>query len=170
MKISYKQTAKKLKSNTLPKHSLYCKYCFKQFRDYNGFQNHKLADNHKKNLAKCAADENRLCEIQSEKFLREFLALKNKVVLAEVRASELYQQLIRTKTHTRLVTTRWQSLSAFLKYGHRNKHFFLEERKTGFYILTGKQTTTREEEPVVSVTKKEGSTFLYTKWAQNRQD
>lgn len=114
-----KYYSKQLKSLGLKKTKFYCQICEKQCNDLNGFRNHQSSPSHTKRVAKIVEnnENNSIINEFSEEMEKNFLSLlKMNHGTKWIEANKFYQEYILIKDHIHLNSTRWLSLTGFVKY------------------------------------------------------
>ncbi|CAH6721595.1 zinc finger protein Rts2p [[Candida] jaroonii] len=114
-----KYYSKQLKSSGLKKTKFYCQICEKQCNDLNGFRNHQSSPSHTKRVAKIVEnnENNSIINEFSEEMEKNFLSLlKMNHGTKWIEANKFYQEYILIKDHIHLNSTRWLSLTGFVKY------------------------------------------------------
>lgn len=120
---SAKYQSKKLKAAGLQKLKFYCQLCKKQCRDSNGFKNHLASPSHQGKISQIQilGDSNSLIENYSNQFINDFLKLlKLNHGTKFINANKFYQEYIRDKDHIHMNSTRWRTLTSFIKYLGQN--------------------------------------------------
>jgi DNA/RNA-binding protein KIN17 len=122
----YHQSVKKIwKLNGLQKLKYYCQMCEKQCRgkknlsheDEHGFKAHCSSESHNNNMMAFAADPTMFMEKHSESFHSEFLSiLSTRYRDKRVDANKLYQEIISNPQHVHLNSTKWVTLTGYVKY------------------------------------------------------
>ena len=133
--LSPKGIANASKSKGLQKLRFFCQVCAKQCRDQNGFKCHTTSEAHLRQMELFGANQGRFIDGFSEEFLKEFLSLmavshRN----SRVSASVVYNEFISNKTHTHMNSTKWTSLTEFIKYLGRAGIASIDETPKGWFL------------------------------------
>ena len=123
------------KAKGLQKLRFYCQVCAKQCRDQNGFKCHITSEAHLRQMELFGQNQSRFIDGYSEEFLKEFLQLmsishRNSRVAANV----VYNEFIANKQHTHMNSTRWTSLTEFVKYLGREGIATVDETPKGWFL------------------------------------
>ncbi|CAI5756630.1 unnamed protein product [Candida verbasci] len=114
-----KYQAKKLKAAGLQKLKFYCQICEKQCRDYNGFKNHLSSPSHLGRISniESSGKTKQIVEEYSSHFRSEFLnLLRISHGTKKINANRFYQEVIINKDHIHMNSTKWRTLTSFVKY------------------------------------------------------
>tara|TARA_B110000977_G_scaffold1141_1_gene1623 strand:+ start:42486 stop:43718 length:1233 start_codon:yes stop_codon:yes gene_type:complete len=133
--LSPKGIANASKAKGLQKLRFYCQVCAKQCRDQNGFKCHVTSEAHLRQMELFGANQSRFIDGYSEEFLKEFLSLmsishRNSRVAANV----VYNEFISNKEHTHMNSTKWTSLTEFIKYLGREGIAQIDETPKGWFL------------------------------------
>jgi len=133
--LSPKGIANASKAKGLQKLRFYCQVCAKQCRDQNGFKCHITSEAHLRQMELFGQNQSRFIDGYSEEFLKEFLQLmsishRNSRVAANV----VYNEFIANKQHTHMNSTRWTSLTEFVKYLGREGIATVDETPKGWFL------------------------------------
>jgi len=133
--LSPKGIANASKAKGLQKLRFYCQVCAKQCRDQNGFKCHITSEAHLRQMALFGQNQSRFIDGYSEEFLKEFLSLmavshRNSRVAANV----VYNEFIANKEHTHMNSTKWTSLTEFIKYLGREGIASIDETPKGWFL------------------------------------
>lgn len=111
-----KAISKRMKANGLGRLRYYCQMCEKQCRDENGFKCHTQTPAHQERLVLFASQPELFVGRFSEHFLAGFLAvLQQRYGSSAVEANTVYQEYIKDKQHIHMNSTRWTTLTEFVK-------------------------------------------------------
>lgn len=92
----------------------YCQVCQKQCRDSNGFKNHVNSPSH---MGKVSDMDMGSVEDYLKQFSTDFLRLlRLNHGTKKINANRFYQEFILDKEHVHMNATKWNSLTAFVKY------------------------------------------------------
>ena len=133
--LSPKGIANASKAKGLQKLRFYCQVCAKQCRDQNGFKCHITSEAHLRQMELFGSNQSRFIDGYSEEFLKEFLQLmsishRNSRVAANV----VYNEFIANKQHTHMNSTKWTSLTEFVKYLGREGIARIDETPKGWFL------------------------------------
>jgi hypothetical protein len=151
------QIANRIKSKGLQKLRWYCQLCQKQCRDENGFKCHQTSDSHRRQMEVFGMNPKRVIEGYSQEFESLFMehlrrAYPNARVLAKnVRAPlvprllgrpptapcrllQVYNEFISDRNHIHMNSTKWLTLTEFVKYLGREGKCKVDETEKGWYI------------------------------------
>jgi len=133
--LSPKAIANRMKAKGLQKLRWYCQLCNKQCRDENGFKCHLSTEGHTRLMLVFGEKPNRFIEGYSEIFETNFLKqLKISHPFSRVHANEFYQGVIKEKHHIHMNSTKWLTLTDFVKHLGRTGKCLVEETEKGWYI------------------------------------
>ncbi|KAK6459391.1 domain of Kin17 curved DNA-binding protein-domain-containing protein [Scheffersomyces xylosifermentans] len=132
---SAKYQSKKLKAAGLQKLKFYCQLCEKQCRDANGFKNHLSSPSHQNKIVELSesGNGNKIVDEYSSQFEQDFLRLlKVNHGTKRVNANKYYQEyILNDKDHVHMNSTRWTSLTSFIKYLGQKGLVRVEEANPG---------------------------------------
>lgn len=115
-----KHQAKQLKASGLQKLRFYCQLCEKQCRDANGFKNHLSSPSHRGRVSNLSekGSSSSVIEEYSRTFKRDFLRLlRINHGTKKINANKFYQEyILNDKNHVHMNSTRWSSLTSFIKH------------------------------------------------------
>jgi DNA/RNA-binding protein KIN17 len=138
--LSPKAIANRMKAKGLQKLRWYCQLCNKQCRDENGFKCHQTSEGHKRLMLVFGENPNKFIEGYSEMFENHFLEqLKINHPYSRVLANEFYQGVIKDKHHIHMNSTKWLTLTDFIKHLGRSGSCMVEENERGWYITLIRQ-------------------------------
>lgn len=109
---SPKFLSKQLKLAGLQKLKFYCQICEKQCRDDNGFKSHIRSETHINKIQSLSYKD---IEDFSNQFKSQFLSTLKTSHKTYINANRFYNELISNKQHIHLNSTKWHSLSQFIK-------------------------------------------------------
>ncbi|KAF2656575.1 hypothetical protein K491DRAFT_757396 [Lophiostoma macrostomum CBS 122681] len=148
---SNKYLANKMKSKGLQRLRWYCQACEKQCRDANGFKCHVQSESHVRQMQLVGEDPKKYIAGFSTDFQNDFVRLL-RVAHGEkyIGANRFYNEYIRDKEHIHMNSTKWNSLTEFVKHLSREGIVnFKEDEKDGLMIAwrdTSMAATKRREE------------------------
>eukprot|EP01130_Rhizamoeba_saxonica_P005017 TRINITY_DN2020_c0_g1_i4.p1 TRINITY_DN2020_c0_g1~~TRINITY_DN2020_c0_g1_i4.p1 ORF type:complete len:529 (-),score=130.35 TRINITY_DN2020_c0_g1_i4:88-1674(-) len=130
-----KALSKKMKMAGLQKTRWYCQVCQKQCRDAHGFKSHTKSDGHLRMMKIVAQNKGKYISQFSKQFEKAFTdILRIKYKNRRVFANKVYNEYIRDKNHIHLNSTRWSSLTGFIRHLGRTEVAEIEDTPKGWYI------------------------------------
>ncbi|KAG7445615.1 zinc finger protein RTS2 [Guyanagaster necrorhizus] len=130
-----KYLANKMKSKGLQRLRWYCQVCEKQCRDENGFKCHAASESHLRQMLVVGEHAGRHISNFSGEFQSEFVALlSRRFGTKRVRANQVYQEYISDKHHVHMNSTRWVTLTEFVKHLGRTGVARVDETGKGWFI------------------------------------
>lgn len=131
-----KAVANASKSKGLQKLRWYCQVCAKQCRDENGFKCHCTSEGHLRQMEIFGMNQGRFVEGYSEEFLKDFLNLlavshRN----SRVSATIVYNEYIANKNHVHMNSTKWTTLTEFIKHLGREGICEIDETPKGWFLV-----------------------------------
>lgn len=133
--LTPKAIANRIKAKGLQKLRWYCQLCQKQCRDENGFKCHQMSDSHRRQMEIFGQNPRRVIEGYSQEFEGDFLAhLKQAHPFSRVSAKVVYNEFINDRNHIHMNSTKWLSLTEFVKYLGREGKCKVEETPKGWFI------------------------------------
>ncbi|KAF9481123.1 hypothetical protein BDN70DRAFT_876733 [Pholiota conissans] len=130
-----KYVANKMKSKGLQRLRWYCQVCEKQCRDENGFKCHAASESHLRQMLVVGEHAGSHIAGFSQQFQSEFVALlSRRFGTKRVRANQVYQEYIADKNHLHMNSTRWVTLSEFVKHLGRTGVARVDETEKGWFI------------------------------------
>ena len=133
--LSPKAIDNRSKMKGLQKLKFFCQLCEKQCRDQNGFKQHCSSEQHLRQVKVFGENSARFIRGYSEEFLGNFL---NMLALSHrnsrVSATVAYNEYIANKTHVHMNSTKWTTLTDFVKYLGREKLCEIEETPKGWFL------------------------------------
>ena len=132
---STKHLANKMKAKGLQRLRWYCQVCERQMRDENGFKCHTSSESHVRQMLLVGEDPKKFIESYSQQFKRDFLSLlRTSHGEKKVDAKRFYQEYIGNKEHVHMNSTKWVTLSEFVKYVGREGICRVEDGERGLMI------------------------------------
>ncbi|WOK97336.1 hypothetical protein Cni_G06044 [Canna indica] len=126
--LTPKAIANRIKAKGLQKLRWYCQMCQKQCRDENGFKCHCLSESHQRQMQVFGQNPSRIVEGYSEEFERTFLDLvRRSHCFCRVAATIVYNEYINDRHHIHMNSTRWATLTEFVKHLGRAGHCKAED-------------------------------------------
>ncbi|GAB4819464.1 hypothetical protein N2152v2_006510 [Parachlorella kessleri] len=133
--LTPKAIANRIKAKGLQKLRWYCQMCQKQCRDENGFKCHLTSESHKRQMEIFGQNPMRVVEGYSEEFESSFMEhLRRAHPFSRVSANVVYNEYINDKYHVHMNSTKWLTLTEFVKYLGREGKCKVEETPKGWYI------------------------------------
>ncbi|KAL5290487.1 KIN family protein [Megaselia abdita] len=130
-----KYLANKMKAKGLQKLRWYCQMCQKQCRDDNGFKCHIQSEAHQRQLLLFADSPGKFLHNFSKEFTDGFMDIvRRRHSSKRVKANKVYQEYIACKDHIHMNSTRWLSLSEYVKWLGRSGQCVVDETEEGWYI------------------------------------
>lgn len=149
-----KFVANKMKSKGLQRLRWYCQVCEKQCRDENGFKCHAQSESHLRQMLVVGEHAGSHIAGFSQQFQSEFVALLSRRYFQcigctnrknlqssirrfgtkRVRANQVYQEYIADKSHLHMNSTRWVTLTEFVKHLGRTGVARVDETEKGWFI------------------------------------
>ncbi|KAJ7250044.1 domain of Kin17 curved DNA-binding protein-domain-containing protein [Mycena haematopus] len=130
-----KYVANKMKSKGLQRLRWYCQVCEKQCRDENGFKCHAQSESHLRQMLVVGEHAGRHIQNFSQEFQSEFVALlSRRFGTKRVRANQVYQEYISDKSHLHMNSTRWVTLTEFVKHLGRAGIARVDETEKGWFL------------------------------------
>jgi DNA/RNA-binding protein KIN17 len=131
-----KAISKRIKAKGLGRLRWYCQMCEKQCRDENGFKCHTNTPAHHNQLALFAAQPSLFIDRFSNVFLDSFMAiLHQRYGSNPVTANIVYQDYIKDKDHIHMNSTKWTTLTDFVKDLGRRKLCHVEDRDGSWWLI-----------------------------------
>ncbi|KAJ7506716.1 domain of Kin17 curved DNA-binding protein-domain-containing protein [Mycena galericulata] len=130
-----KYVANKMKSKGLQRLRWYCQVCEKQCRDENGFKCHAQSESHLRQMLVVGEHAGKHITNFSQQFQSEFVALlSRRFGTKRVRANQVYQEYISDKSHLHMNSTRWVTLTEFVKHLGRSGIARVDETEKGWFL------------------------------------
>ncbi|KAJ7593894.1 domain of Kin17 curved DNA-binding protein-domain-containing protein [Mycena floridula] len=127
--------ANKMKSKGLQRLRWYCQVCEKQCRDENGYKCHAASESHLRQMLVVGENAGRHITNYSMEFQSSFVALLSRTYgTNRVRANQVYQAYIADKDHIHMNSTRWVTLTEFIKTLGRAGIARVDETEKGWFI------------------------------------
>ncbi|KAF8574334.1 zinc finger protein RTS2 [Ramaria rubella] len=130
-----KYVANKMKSKGLQRLRWYCQVCEKQCRDENGFKCHAQSESHLRQMLVVGEHAGKHISNFSMQFQSEFVALlSRRFGTKRVKANNVYQEYIQDKNHLHMNSTRWVTLTEFVKHLGRSGIARVDETEKGWFL------------------------------------
>ncbi|KAL5211660.1 hypothetical protein ABZP36_022507 [Zizania latifolia] len=121
--LTPKAIANRIKAKGLQKLRWYCQMCQKQCRDENGFKCHCMSESHQRQMQVFGQAPDRVVKGFSEEFLEAFLTLLRRAHRhSRIAATVVYNEFIADRHHVHMNSTRWATLTEFVKFLGREGH------------------------------------------------
>lgn len=133
--LTPKAIANRIKAKGLQKLRWYCQMCQKQCRDENGFKCHCMSESHQRQMEIFGQNPDRIVEGYSEEFETTFLDhMKRSHRFSRIAATVVYNEYINDRHHVHMNSTKWLSLTEFVKYLGRTGKCKVDETPKGWFI------------------------------------
>ncbi|XP_057523026.1 KIN17-like protein [Amaranthus tricolor] len=133
--LTPKAIANRIKAKGLQKLRWYCQMCQKQCRDENGFKCHCLSESHQRQMQIFGQNPDRIVDGYSEEFETTFLEhMKRSHRFSRIAATVVYNEYIADRHHIHMNSTKWLTLTEFVKYLGRTGKCKVEETPKGWFI------------------------------------
>ncbi|XP_078445217.1 DNA/RNA-binding protein Kin17, conserved region [Wolffia australiana] len=133
--LTPKAIANRIKAKGLQKLRWYCQMCQKQCRDENGFKCHCMSESHQRQMQVFGQNPNRIVGGYSEEFEATFLDhVRRAHRFSRVAATVVYNEYIADRHHIHMNSTRWATLTEFVKYLGRTGKCKVEETPKGWFM------------------------------------
>ncbi|KAM7348089.1 kin17 DNA and RNA binding protein [Cochliomyia hominivorax] len=130
-----KYLANKMKAKGLQKLRWYCQMCEKQCRDENGFKCHTMSEGHQRQLLLFADSPGKFLHNFSKEFSDGYMELlRRRFGTKRVNANKVYQEYIADKDHVHMNSTRWLTLSDYVKWLGRTGQVIADETEKGWFV------------------------------------
>jgi len=130
-----KYLANAMKAKGLQKLRWFCQVCEKQCRDENGFKCHVATESHLRQMLVVGEQAGKHISDFSGQFQAEFVTLlSRRFGTNRIKANNVYQEYIQDRNHLHMNSTRWLSLTEFIKHLGREGVVRVEETEKGFFI------------------------------------
>ncbi|KAL8170213.1 hypothetical protein V2J09_022017 [Rumex salicifolius] len=133
--LTPKAIANRIKSKGLQKLRWYCQMCQKQCRDENGFKCHCMSESHQRQMQIFSQNPNRIIEGYTEEFESTFMDhMKRSHRFSRIAATVVYNEYINDRHHVHMNSTKWATLTEFVKHLGRTGQCKVEETPKGWFI------------------------------------
>lgn len=130
-----KYLANKMKAKGLQKLRWYCQMCEKQCRDENGFKCHTMSEGHQRQLLLFADCPGKFLHNFSKEFSDGYMELlRRRFGTKRVNSNKVYQEYIADKDHVHMNSTRWLTLSDYVKWLGRTGQVIADETEKGWFV------------------------------------
>lgn len=131
--------------------------CGKQCRDENGFKCHLTSESHKRQMEVFGQNPHRIIDGFSEEFENNFMDhMRRSHPFTRISANVVYNEIIADRHHIHMNSTKWLTLTEFVKYLGREGKCKVEDTPKGWFItlihkdqkddIEGKKKKRRERE------------------------
>ncbi|KAL2630938.1 hypothetical protein R1flu_015624 [Riccia fluitans] len=133
--LTPKAIANRIKAKGLQKLRWYCQMCQKQCRDENGFKCHCMSESHQRQMEVFGQNPDRIVDGYSEEFESDFLEhVKRTHRFSRVAATVVYNEYIADRHHVHMNSTKWATLTDFVKYLGRTGKCKVDETPKGWFM------------------------------------
>mmetsp|Transcript_29957 Transcript_29957/g.39386 ORF Transcript_29957/g.39386 Transcript_29957/m.39386 type:complete len:404 (-) Transcript_29957:167-1378(-) len=133
--LTPKAIANRQKAKGLQKLRWYCQMCQKQCRDENGFKCHLTSEGHMRQMRIFSENGDKIMDSYSEQFEEDFLeVLSRRHGTKRVRAVAVYNEFIADRHHVHMNSTKWETLTNFVKYLGKKGLVVCDQTEKGWYI------------------------------------
>lgn len=133
--LTPKAISNRIKSKGLQKLRWFCQMCQKQCRDENGFKCHLNSESHKRQMEIFGQNADRVIAGYSEEFEADFMELMRRShPRTRVAAKNVYNEFIADKYHIHMNSTKWFTLTEFVKYLGKTGKCRVDETPKGWFI------------------------------------
>jgi len=133
--LTPKAIANRIKAKGLQKLRWYCQMCQKQCRDENGFKCHCMSEGHQRQMQVFGENPDRFIDGYSEEFEESFMEhLKRSHRFSRVAATVVWNEYIANRHHIHMNSTKWATLTDFVKYLGRIGKCKVDETPKGWFI------------------------------------
>lgn len=130
-----KAIANRIKAKGLQRLRWYCQMCQKQCRDENGFKCHLTSEGHLRQMQIFGENPDKFVDEFSQEFEKDFLEhMKTCHRTTRVQANYVYNEYIKDRHHVHMNSTKWLTLTDFVKHLGRTGKCFVEETPKGWFI------------------------------------
>lgn len=133
--LTPKAISNRIKAKGLQKLRWYCQMCQKQCRDENGFKCHTMSESHQRQLLLVADNPHKFVDTFSYDFNDSFInLLSRRFGTKRVHCNVVYQEYIADRNHTHMNSTRWLSLTEYVKWLGRKGICTVDETEKGWFV------------------------------------
>eukprot|EP00271_Cylindrocystis_brebissonii_P002948 TRINITY_DN13694_c0_g2_i1.p1 TRINITY_DN13694_c0_g2~~TRINITY_DN13694_c0_g2_i1.p1 ORF type:complete len:452 (-),score=91.21 TRINITY_DN13694_c0_g2_i1:1672-3027(-) len=133
--LTPKAIANRIKAKGLQKLRWYCQMCQKQCRDENGFKCHCMSESHQRQMEVFGHNPERFVDGYSEEFEEQFLEhVKRTHRFSRVAATVVYNEYINDRHHVHMNSTKWTTLTDFIKHLGRTGQCKIDETPKGWFM------------------------------------
>jgi DNA/RNA-binding protein KIN17 len=133
--LTPKAIGNRIKAKGLQKLRWYCEMCQKQCRDENGFKCHQTSEGHLRQMRIFAENPDAVMERYSKEFEELFLeTLSRHHNTKRTHANLVYKEYIADKHHIHMNSTKFDTLTNFVKYLGKKGAIVADETEKGWFI------------------------------------
>lgn len=133
--LTPKAIGNRIKAKGLQKLRWYCQMCQKQCRDENGFKCHLTSESHQRQLLLFADNEDEFLDGFSNEFFDTFMELlRRRFSTRRVHSNMVYNEYISDRNHTHMNSTKWETLTEFVKWLGREGFCTVDHTEKGWFI------------------------------------
>ncbi|XP_072178264.1 DNA/RNA-binding protein KIN17-like [Diadema setosum] len=133
--LTPKAIANRIKAKGLQKLRWYCQMCQKQCRDENGFKCHLTSESHQRQLLLFADNEDDFLDSFSNEFHETFMELlRRRFNTRRVHSNIVYNEYIQDRHHVHMNSTKWETLTEFVKWLGREGYCTVDHTEKGWFI------------------------------------
>ena len=133
--MSPKDIANRIKAKGLTKLQFYCQMCGKACRDANGFKCHLTSESHKRQMEIFGQAPHKVIQNFTEEFESTFLEhLRRCHPFSRISANVVYNEYIQDRNHVHMNSTKWLTLTEFVKYLGKEGKCKVEDTPKGWFI------------------------------------
>lgn len=133
--LTPKAIANRIKAKGLNKLRWYCQLCQKSCRDENGFKCHQMSEGHQRQMQVFGENPDRVVDGFSEEFEEMFMEhLRRAHPSSRVSAKNVYNEFIADRHHVHMNSTKWLTLTEFVKHLGRTGQCKVDETEKGWFI------------------------------------
>ncbi|GJP66181.1 hypothetical protein CLOP_g23086 [Closterium sp. NIES-67] len=133
--LTPKAIANRIKAKGLQKLRWYCQMCQKQCRDENGFKCHCMSEGHQRQMQVFGMNPERFVGGYSEEFEKTFMEhIRRSHRFSRVAATVAYNEYIADRHHVHMNSTKWLTLTEFVKHLGREGLCKVEDTPKGWFI------------------------------------
>ncbi|KAI3387587.1 hypothetical protein SNEBB_001038 [Seison nebaliae] len=133
--LTPKAISNRIKARGLQKLKWFCQMCQKQCRDDNGFKCHIQSESHQRQLLTFTENPGRFLDEFSRTFHQSYLTtLKHRFGTKRVHANLIYQEFIKDRFHVHMNSTKWYTLTGYIKWLGKEGICLVDETDKGWFI------------------------------------
>lgn len=130
-----KAIANRIKAKGLTKLRWYCQMCGKACRDENGFKCHLTSEGHRRQMEIFGQAPDKIVDEYSREFEQGFLEhLRRAHPFSRVAATVVYNEFIADRHHIHMNSTKWLTLTDFVKYLGKKGICRVDETPKGWFM------------------------------------
>ncbi|KAJ3680802.1 hypothetical protein LUZ60_015291 [Juncus effusus] len=133
--LTPKAIANRIKAKGLQKLRWYCQMCQKQCRDENGFKCHCMSESHQRQMSLFGQNPHRIVDGFSDEFQTGIMdLLKRSHRFSRIAATVVYNEYINDRHHVHMNSTKWATLTEFVKHLGKEGLCKVEDTPKGWFI------------------------------------